>query len=198
MVIPVKIISEAELKSEKSRILSKNSYSWLQEAISARKRNNTADEVVIFLSHKHGEKELVENIIAVFNDLEVEVYVDWLDDEMPKHTNGFTAKQIKQKIKNCDKFVLLATEEAIASKWCNWELGFGDAKKYESDKIAIFPIKKNYQDFTGSEYLAIYPYVVFSDHWLIEETSAFDDLKWKVRYPDNREDIYLKKWLKQD
>lgn len=47
------------------------------------------------------------------------IYVDWLDPSMPARTCGRTAENIKEKIKKYDKFILVATEGAIASKWCN-------------------------------------------------------------------------------
>ena len=58
---------------------------------------------------------------------------------------------------------MLATEGAIDSKWCNWELGYGDAKKFK-DHIAIFPLKKKgTSEFTykGYEYLQIYPAITY-------------------------------------
>lgn len=42
-----------------------------------------------------------------------------------------------------DRFILLATDNAIGAPWCNWELGYGDAQKYK-DKIAILPIKNTW------------------------------------------------------
>ena len=83
---------------------------------------------------------------------------------MPKTTSGLTADRIKQKIKDNHKFILLATEGAINSKWCNWELGLGDAAKY-IEHIAILPVKKDYSDFSGSEYLQIYPYIFNVDSY---------------------------------
>lgn len=96
------------------------------------------------------------------SSLGVSVYVDWLDEGMPKTTSGETAAKIKKKIKEKDKFILLATEGAISSKWCNWELGFGDAQRY-IDHITILPVKENFRDYSGAEYLQIYPYIYESD-----------------------------------
>ena len=51
----------------------------------------------------------------------------------------------------------------IVSKWCNWELGYGDAQKYR-DHIALFSLKpKSTYDweYKGSEYMLIYPYVSY-------------------------------------
>lgn len=65
--------------------------------------------------------------------------------------------------KKYDKFILVATEGAIASKWCNWELGFGDAQKYAYGKIALFPIRDDEKDWSGSEYLELYPVIGYID-----------------------------------
>ena len=86
---------------------------------------------------------------------------------------------------------MLATEDAIASKWCNWELGFGDAEKYLTNKIAIFPIKKIGKDFSGNEYLKIYP------HILKDSSVVSDKYEWKIKYPDGSETDHLFQWLKR-
>ncbi len=156
------IISKSALNLIKDNAVRTKTYSWLNESVNARARLKRYGEVTVFLSHKHDEKTELESAIAFLNSLGVSVYVDWLDEGMPKTTSGATATKIKNKIKEKDKFVFLATEGAISSKWCNWELGFGDAQKY-INHIAILPVKENYQDFTGSEYLQIYPYIYESD-----------------------------------
>lgn len=61
----------------------------------------------------------------------VESHIASEDTKMPQTPNEETAKQIKYTIKSCNKFLLLATDKAIQSKWRNWELGFGDAQKFE-------------------------------------------------------------------
>lgn len=50
---------------------------------------------------------------------------------------------------------MVATPSAINSKWCNWELGLGDAAKYK-EHIALLPINQTNETFSGAEYLAIY------------------------------------------
>jgi hypothetical protein len=139
----------------------------------------------VFLSHKHSDTEDLRWAIALFKQLGVSVYIDWMDEEMPKKTNGETAQKIKQKIKSNKKFVLLATEDAISSKWCNWELGYGDAHKY-IEHIAILPVKSDYTDFSGSEYLQIYP--------VISLKYSFSDADFIVTYP-NETTKDLKQWL---
>ena len=142
-------------------------------------------KVSIFLSHKHDEIQELDGAISFLKQFGVQVYVDWLDAGMPENTSGATATRIKEKIKENKKFVFLATENAITSKWCNWELGHGDAEKYV-EHIAVLPVKNSHSNFSGSEYLQIYPYIYQSD--------ATAD-SYFVRFPDGSLKT-LNAWLK--
>ena len=154
------LITKTQLTNfrNKTRFYSKPVNESLQEF----KSESKYQKVTIFLSHKHDEIEELDSAISFLKQFDVEVYVDWLDEGMPKKTSGITAARIKMKIKENTKFIFLATQSAIDSKWCNWELGLGDADKYIKH-IAILPIKDNYSDYKGNEYLEIYPYIYESD-----------------------------------
>ena len=80
---------------------------------------------------------------------------------MPAYTNAETAHSLKQKIKIADKFILVATPNAINSKWCNWELGLGDAAKYK-EHIALLPINKTYETLKGG--LSILLFILYIDY----------------------------------
>lgn len=115
----------------------------------------------VFLSHKHDDLEDLKDVIGFLEkEYDVKVYIDSRDPSMPPVTSGETAENIKKRIKQCDKFILLATNGAIESKWCNWELGFGDDVKFP-DNIALFPFKPKDQKYVGNEYMSIYPYVAY-------------------------------------
>ena len=81
----------------------------------------------VFLSHKHEDVLQLKQARRILSSLNAHVYIDWLDKSMPKETSGETAIKLRKKIKESDRFILLATDGAIQSKWCNWELGQGDA-----------------------------------------------------------------------
>lgn len=70
----------------------------------------------VFLSHKHSEIAQLKRIACLLEQLCSWVYVDWLDPTMPQKTCGKTAENIKKKIIQYDKFILVATENAISSK----------------------------------------------------------------------------------
>jgi len=150
------IITKAHLQLQKSDERSFSSV--INESRRARASYSARTGVTVFLSHKHDEVEVLEEVIALLKNCGVSIYVDWMDEGMPKTTSGLTAIKLKQKITDCRKFVFLGTEGAITSKWCNWELGFGDAKKYPAH-IAVIPIADSAGQYSGSEYLQIYPVI---------------------------------------
>lgn len=123
-------------------------------------------KTTVFISHRHDDLDDLQGVLGFLEDeYKVKVYIDSKDSFMPITTSAETAANLKDRIRKCDRFIFLATNGAIESKWCNWELGFGDANKYP-DKIAIFPLKpKGTYDFQykGNEYMRIYPYIEFSD-----------------------------------
>lgn len=139
----------------------------------------------VFLSHSHKDQALIAQAKTFFENLGITIYVDWADETMPQRTSGITAENIKRQIKKNKKFVLLATNDAIDSKWCNWEVGIGDTYKMTSDEICILPLADNRLTWQGNEYLQIYPRI---------EESEFTNDYFKIIYPDKRE-ISLNDWL---
>ena len=82
---------------------------------------------------------------------------------MPPITNALTAKQLKDKIASSQKFVFIATVYSLSSPWCNWEIGYGDAQKYNDRSIAIFPVKEDDGTWRDNEYLQLYPVIEYRD-----------------------------------
>ncbi|MCX6216627.1 toll/interleukin-1 receptor domain-containing protein [Spirosoma sp.] len=152
-------ISESQLANYRSRtrIFLKSDIVFLNESSTRIKT-----KPMVFLSHKHEELVILQDTIAFLNTEGVDIYVDWMDEEMPAYTNANTALRLKEKIKIANKFVLVATPNAIRSKWCNWELGLGDAAKY-IENIALFPINRTHLSFSNAEYLKIYPYIEYEN-----------------------------------
>ncbi len=123
-----------------------------------------ASGITVFLSHKHNELDLseLEGIIEMLRKFSVIPYIDSMDNAMPEHTCAETAKRIKDVIQYCDKFILLATNSAIESYWCNWEVGIGDVHKYKQN-IALLPMKDNNSLYKGNEYLKLYSSIEYFD-----------------------------------
>ena len=160
----------------------------------------------VFLSHKHKDledlKEL-EGVVEMLRELGTELYIDSMDNKMPEETSGVTANRIKEVIKYCDKFILLATKKAIESYWCNWELGVGDTHKFKRH-LAILPIKeKGEYDFQykGNEYLQIYSHVYYENgNNSYRNNGGLIPAGYYVSEPENENGIryitLLEKWIR--
>lgn len=143
--------------------------------------------ITVFISHKHDDLEDLKGVLGFLtHNYGVSVYIDSQDPTMPKVTSAQTALNIKNRIKACNKFILLATNNAIDSKWCNWELGYGDAHKYK-DNIALFPMKPKGSfdsSYKGSEYMSIYPYICYFNGTEKDTSGNYISRGYYVCYPE--------------
>ena len=170
------LITKSRLKELTETQVEYKSFSWrITEAKNVRA---SVGSKTAFLSHCHDDKDEVHQAVVLLRDKGgVNVYIDWLDPSMPATTNAETAGKIKSRIIACKKFILLATNNAISSKWCNWELGYGDAMKNLSN-VALFVLSENSGVWYGSEYLRLYPRI---------EESNFVPGHFKVIFPNGTE-----------
>lgn len=106
-----------------------------------------------FLCHSHRDEELVKGLLVDFNEVGINLYIDWKDHTLPDTPNVETAQKIQSKIKSCDLFLFLATANSKASRWCPWEIGYADAS---SKHIYIVPTSDDQTSY-GNEYLGLYP-----------------------------------------
>lgn len=116
-------------------------------------------KTTVFISHKHDELQELKGVLGFLQkQYDVKTYIDSRDPSMPQITTATTAANLKARIKKCDKFILLATNAAIDSKWCNWELGYGDAQKFKAH-IALFPLKPKGSYDSLTEVQSTYRYI---------------------------------------
>lgn len=154
------IIKESGL----GEILSKRQYGLggkVKAITENRQFSKSESEVTVFLSHSHHDKDRVLEFKTIIEDLGIKVYVDWMDKTMPQNTCGETAQRIKKKIDENKKFVFLATNLAVSSKWCNWEVGIGDTYKSSKGNLAVLGMSDNMGHWEGNEYLRIYPSIEY-------------------------------------
>jgi predicted peroxiredoxin len=180
------ILTKAGLSRVSEQFIRNRTIVAMNEAVGQVKRASRVGEITVLLSHKHDEAKELKDAIALLHSLGVSVYVDWMDEGMPSVTSGKTAERIKQKIQANKKFILLATDAAVASKWCNWELGYGDAHKYVKD-IALLPVAENDGTWKGTEYLQIYP--------AIESDNQGGMVGYFVKHSATR--VSLAEWLRR-
>ena len=148
----------------------------------------------IFVSHKHSDLDNVElrDVLQFLTQkYGIIPYIDCMDPNMPPQTSAETANRIKAVIGACQRFILLATEDALKSMWCNWEVGIADKTKYSLDSMAILPLlerNQNENDYIGNEYLRLYPYI-------IKEISVPGRCRYYVQIPRTGRKVLLSEWI---
>lgn len=185
-----KMISQSELDKIFYKELKSRKKEGIQEMLEKKRGGSLAGEVrTIFLSHNHEDKTIVSKIGLLFDKLNAQLYIDWMDKALPKTTDQVTASSIKAKIHTSHRFLFLATARGLQSKWCNWELGVADTLKKE-DELAILPIKSKSGNWIGSEYLMLYPEMRFNtEDW---DLLTIDDIS--IHKP-NGDFVSLENWL---
>lgn len=119
------------------------------------KEATAAAAATIFLSHSHKDRVKAEGLVFYLASLGIKVYVDWNDSDMPRITNRDTAEKIKDEIKSKALFMILATPNALQSRWVPWEIGIADQCKGDQ-RILLIPVADYTGRFDGNEYLQLY------------------------------------------
>ena len=139
---------------------------------------------MVFLSHSHKDKELLETAVALINSQGARVYVDHEDFTLTDLSMPLVAYFLRKKIEECSKFILLASDKATGqSRWVPWELGFADGRKKFED-IAVLPVQERSGEWQGSEYIGLYSHI---EEWWTD--------RWKVIPPDKIYGDSLGEWL---
>ena len=171
------IIKQSTLRSARTRGFTKEYYSTKSAA--------AAGKTTAFLSHSHKDQELAEGLQAYLKERGWNVYIDWLDEEMPEKISSETAEKIKIRIRACQVLLFLATDNSCnRSRWCPWEIGLADGEKGAS-KVLIVPTSDDRGYEFGNEYLGVYKRI--TEEFNTDQSS----IGAAVMQPDNR-GIWLK------
>lgn len=114
----------------------------------------------IFLSHSISDAVLVLGVKTLLEEQGHKVYVDWVEDTALERSQitEKTAGVLRERMRQSDSLLYLATDNASTSKWMPWELGYFDG--FKPGKVSILPVMDRAdQTFAGQEYLGLYPKV---------------------------------------
>jgi hypothetical protein len=114
----------------------------------------------VFLSHSYDDAEVVLGVKKIMESLSLKVYVDWIDDsalDRGKVTTE-TAAVLRLRMQASSSLVYAHSQNASDSVWMPWELGYFDSLRPRH--VWILPLVEQYDfEFTGHEYLGLYPKV---------------------------------------
>jgi hypothetical protein len=95
----------------------------------------------VFLSYRRKDEARIKSVVGFLIAQNVSIYVDYLDSTLPNPPDYTTAKILRERLKTCDKFILLATPNSKESYWMPWELGLGDGfTGYDNTIVGIWEL----------------------------------------------------------
>lgn len=118
-------------------------------------RSALAGQRTGFLCHSHHNRTLALGLQQRLKEDGLNLYVGWQDSSMPSEPDQETASRIKTMVRSSDIFLFLATEHSMSSRWCLWEIGFGDGTKQNS-QIIVVPTRDSSGHYHGNEHLKLY------------------------------------------
>ena len=119
----------------------------------------------VFLSHSVTDRQLVRGTIELLRKRQLTVYVDWVSDA-DLERNGEevqAAAMVKARMRMCDSLLYLHSEHSRSSRWCPWELGYFDALKHPEERVFVFPITPDGENYEGQSYLRLYEALEIGD-----------------------------------
>jgi hypothetical protein len=126
------------------------------------------------------------------------VYADHDDPSLPGKDCVAIADHLREVIRECRKFVMLASPRSKDRKWIPWELGLGDGIR-KPQNVALFPSAENATEteWLNQEYLALYPKITwgFINGQEIDGKPRWRWLVWNQR---NNTGEPLEDWLQRD
>ena len=137
----------------------------------------------IFLSHSIQDSEIIFGLKTFLENLDLSVYVDWIDDPGldRNKVSKKTAEKLRIRMKSCKGLFYATSNSAKASRWMPWELGYFDGYK---GKVAIVPLQEEHEGYKGTEDVDLYQRA--------EKGSQDDNVIWI--WEENKPTI-LENWL---
>jgi hypothetical protein len=146
-------------------------------------------EKQVFLSYRRKDSQYVRPIVNILKGLGAKIYIDYLDETLPDKPNSETAAILRNRIRNSDKFILMATPNSSESKWIPWELGLGDGF-IDYAHVAVLPITNDKYSWSEQEYYSIYGHIRKAN----SKDGSMND--YAIIYPDQSAE-WLINWIRK-
>ena len=137
---------------------------YIEKSITSQRNFSNKKSFDVFLSHRYEDRKLIGALAAMLEEVYgLSVYVDWIDDSdlNRKNVTPNTADILRDRMRNSRCLFYATSKTSSDSRWMPWELGFMDGY---NGYVAICPLTGNqYDDYKGTEYLGLYPYVSYGN-----------------------------------
>lgn len=120
------VSSEKNVKMRRTGINKADIYERLLSSVS---KNNTNNDICVFLSHKREDKSACIKIANYLKEANINYYLDIEDEGLQIASNNSDPEKITESIKNGIKnsthMLVVISEKTYLSKWVPFEVGYG-------------------------------------------------------------------------
>lgn len=158
----------------------------------SRKSASDSTKKSVFLSHSSADRAALPAVIQLLESLGVNVYIDKIDQSLPQQTSPETGRKLKERIHQCDKFIVLVSEHSKDSRWIPWELGIADENKTIRN-VALLPKVNSSEipNWAEQEYMGLYHRITYGG------LEGYSQSVWMVYDQSKNQAVELKQWLNQ-
>lgn len=182
-----KSVSKIFLREARNTISRVKNSNYLKELMEKKNRAIGATETSVYISFDPGDEEAMISVLLLLDSAGVKIYPVWADPGFASAHGSNEFDSLRKDIARCSKFVFIASENALKSTRCNWELGIGDGLRYP-DSIAVMPVtEQRGATWSCPDYLQTYPKLVTDNDFFIGE--------FFIESPEKK--ISLTDWLRQ-
>lgn len=162
-------VSKIFLREAKNTISRVKNSSYIKELMEKRNRAIIASETSVYISFDPGDEESMVSVLLLLDSAGVKIYPVWSDPGVISVQESNEFDLLRKSIARCSKFIFIASENALKSNRCNWELGIGDGLRYP-DNIAVMPVtEQRGATWSCPDYLQTYPMMVTDNDFFIGE-----------------------------
>jgi len=183
----VKSVSKIFLREARNTISRVKNSNYLKELMDRKNRAIVSPETSVFISFEPGDEEAMISVLLMLDSAGVKIYPVWSDPVITSGQRSNEFDSLRKNISRCSKFVFIASENALKSNRCNWELGIGDGLRYP-DNIAVMPVtEQRGATWSCPDYLQTFPKLVTDNDFFIGEF-FIESMEKKISLTD---------WLRQ-
>src|SRR5688572_7951439 len=118
-------------------------------------------EKSLFLSHsQHDKSAIVRGAVSILAEHGAKVYVDVMDSQIGVMSTNDRCSHVRSVIHQCQRLVVLFSDNTKTSRWIPWELGLSDGL-HDLEHVATLPVTHTGSEETWGtqEYFGLYPQI---------------------------------------
>ncbi len=164
-----KSVSKVYLKEARNTISRVKNPDYPRVLMERKNRATDNSEISVFVSYDPGDEEAMLSVLLLLDSAGVKICPVLPGSLVTSGQGSDKDDSVRKNIARCSRFVFIATDNAMRSPRCNWELGIGDGLMTPAN-IAVMPVtEQRGATWSCPDHLLAYPMLVTDNDFFIGE-----------------------------